>query len=523
MVVCKNCGEQLPDNMKFCTRCGTPVEREEKKKGKDSRKEHKKGSPTPEKKGVGYLFIWILALAIVFAVTSGLLYILLTGTFLGTEEIPEEQESSVEELREEEPIPEDDSVEMEIVVRENVSSSPKPSETAAPKPQYTPDSGIDIPYLQRVLVYLGEQNVQENGEYDYSTEQALLAQLPDREIIKNNCIDAKVVNALDEKLQGQRGLSPCTSTVKTKAELYPVPTEELKYDGSLPYKGEEIKYVQAALTEMNYTGITMNGIYDSATEDAVKRFQKAHSMNASGVVDTQTLNEITTALPQWRQRQAEATATPKPATTVPASTPVHTQPPTVQSTPTPTVEPAPSPSTAPQPVPASTDGYLTISQVSASSELYVDEIEEYPAECVCDQNLETAWQEGVDGYGVDEYLTFCMDPGTEITGFFIINGFSKSERLFYANGAVTKIKLVSGDQSCVVDITRSAETYSTTGYTYELDTPMVCDGILRVYIVEVREGENFDDSGFTELWFMGNTEGDGLMELPGEPETGESP
>lgn len=85
------------------------------------------------------------------------------------------------------------------------------------------------------------------------------------------------------------------------ADQYPIPERTLYYDAENPLTGDDVKYVQAALTEMEYSGITLSGEYDSATEDAVIRFQENHNLVVDGRAGQQTIGELTESLDAWRQ------------------------------------------------------------------------------------------------------------------------------------------------------------------------------------------------------------------------------
>lgn len=85
------------------------------------------------------------------------------------------------------------------------------------------------------------------------------------------------------------------------ADQYPIPARTLYYDADNPLTGDDVKYVQAALTEMEYSGITLNGVYDSATEDAVIRFQENHNLIVDGRAGEQTIGELQESLSAWRE------------------------------------------------------------------------------------------------------------------------------------------------------------------------------------------------------------------------------
>ena len=84
------------------------------------------------------------------------------------------------------------------------------------------------------------------------------------------------------------------------ADDYPVPSQTL----SLNSYGDEVRYVQAALMELDYDGIVIDGDYGQYTKAAVERFQRNHNMQATGVVDSATVQELQDALVVWRRNHS---------------------------------------------------------------------------------------------------------------------------------------------------------------------------------------------------------------------------
>ena len=97
------------------------------------------------------------------------------------------------------------------------------------------------------------------------------------------------------------GADPYTITAETRADrsLYPRPERTLER-GS---QGEDVKYVQAMLVVMNYDGVVVDGDFGQATEAALMRWQKNHSLTQTGVVDADTLQQLETAETEWLLRE----------------------------------------------------------------------------------------------------------------------------------------------------------------------------------------------------------------------------
>ena len=101
--------------------------------------------------------------------------------------------------------------------------------------------------------------------------------------------------------KAQSGADPYTITAETRADrsLYPRPERTLER-GS---QGEDVKYVQAMLVVMNYDGVVVDGDFGQATEAALMRWQKNHSLTQTGVVDADTLQQLEAAETAWLLRE----------------------------------------------------------------------------------------------------------------------------------------------------------------------------------------------------------------------------
>lgn len=101
--------------------------------------------------------------------------------------------------------------------------------------------------------------------------------------------------------KAQSGADPYTITAETRADrsLYPRPERTLQ-QGS---QGEDVKYVQAMLAVMNYDGVVVDGDFGQATEAALMRWQKNHSLTQTGVVDADTLQQLEAAETEWLLRE----------------------------------------------------------------------------------------------------------------------------------------------------------------------------------------------------------------------------
>ena len=87
------------------------------------------------------------------------------------------------------------------------------------------------------------------------------------------------------------------------ADSYPVPRRVISYDPECWTCGRDVCFVQAALIEMNYDGVAVNGVFDWGTQAALKRFQRNHELPQTGVVDADMAEKLGYYLQIWRAKQ----------------------------------------------------------------------------------------------------------------------------------------------------------------------------------------------------------------------------
>lgn len=85
-----------------------------------------------------------------------------------------------------------------------------------------------------------------------------------------------------------------------------------------------------------------------------------------------------------------------------------------------------------------------ITAINASSTL-MQENYDYSANNLIDHNNSTAWCDGIDGDGIGETLTFIFEEESPISEINILNGYCKSEDLYYKNSRIKKLTLIFDD------------------------------------------------------------------------------
>jgi len=84
---------------------------------------------------------------------------------------------------------------------------------------------------------------------------------------------------------------------------------------------------------------------------------------------------------------------------------------------------------------------------TASSELNANGKNTYFAKNAHDLSYETAWVEGVTGYGIGEFMEYHVKPeNPRITEIIIVNGYVKSDNAWKNNSRVKKLKMYIDDK-----------------------------------------------------------------------------
>jgi hypothetical protein len=131
---------------------------------------------------------------------------------------------------------------------------------------------------------------------------------------------------------------------------------------------------------------------------------------------------------------------------------------------------------------------------SASSFLTYKEIE-YTANFINDFNMETAWTEGVDGDGINEWVEIKLHWPDKVNGIIIENGYKKTKELYYENNRPKTIEIeLTGYESFIVEL----EDEFTESYYLEL--PKVYDAIgVKITILDVYKGSKYKDTCISEI------------------------
>ncbi len=151
--------------------------------------------------------------------------------------------------------------------------------------------------------------------------------------------DPELRHALKPAPLGEESKTPISTPEPTATPAYsstgmpPQPFRTLK-KGS---EGEDVFWLQKKLTELGYYNGAVTGTFLGGTQKAVKAFQKANSIYASGEANEKTLTALYADVLFTPTPAPTFTPTPTPS---PTFTPMPTYAPSLSPTPTQTAEPA---------------------------------------------------------------------------------------------------------------------------------------------------------------------------------------
>ncbi len=138
--------------------------------------------------------------------------------------------------------------------------------------------------------------------------------------------------------------------------------------------------------------------------------------------------------------------------------------------------------------------------VEVSSEL--DSVK-YGKKLIADLNAATAWNEGVEGLGEGETITWRYKEEKWIYGMAILPGYQKNEDIYYKNGAPIELLLEVGGKimRCELDTYKPDFSNPTASMRYvDFPEPILADEVT-VTIETVREGTKYEDTCISELFF----------------------
>jgi len=119
------------------------------------------------------------------------------------------------------------------------------------------------------------------------------------------------VYAVDPNYMNWQGKTVYNACIDMMGLAYPELTEENSAALKSGTEGDDVFAMQQRLAELGYLTVEYTGMYGEVTMEAVKAFQKANGLTATGEADAETLTVLYSAEAKAADG-AEATATPEP-------------------------------------------------------------------------------------------------------------------------------------------------------------------------------------------------------------------
>lgn len=120
----------------------------------------------------------------------------------------------------------------------------------------------------------------------------------------------------------------------------------------------------------------------------------------------------------------------------------------------------------------------------------------YTPEFLVDKDVNTAWVEGSDGDGKGEWLYFSSEEPFNLYDISLINGYAKSERLYYRNNRVKEIE--------IIDSSGKSEYLHLEDNNMNLQRLVVnFEGVtsLKIVVRDIYKGSHYNDLCISELRF----------------------
>ena len=186
-----------------------------------------------------------------------------------------------------------------------------------------------------------------------------------------------------------------------------------------------------------------------------------------------------------------------------------TTPPEKEEVVTPTSEPTPEPTATPTPTPELTAALIDASEVNlegfnevifdsavASSVIQQEKVSNDPIYAF-DDDIQTSWQEGVDGSGIGESIVGYFSESCKVKYLMFRLGNWKTDRYFYGNNRPSCLRIQMEDFSTEINFPdKYQEFWVELSYPYETE-------YLSLTIEGVHAGTSWDDTPITDVRAFG--------------------
>jgi hypothetical protein len=136
--------------------------------------------------------------------------------------------------------------------------------------------------------------------------------------------------------------------------------------------------------------------------------------------------------------------------------------------------------------------------LAASSILAADGSNTYVVDNLADNNLTTAWSEGVGNPGLGEWVRFEFGKTVRVDRIEIANGYQKDSQRFRGNPRIRTLQIDYSDGS-----SQLVNLYDITGYQY-VTTSSRATTYIKLTIISVYPGDKWEDTSLSEIRFFGS-------------------
>ncbi len=149
---------------------------------------------------------------------------------------------------------------------------------------------------------------------------------------------------------------------------------------------------------------------------------------------------------------------------------------------------------------------------TASSELTSQGTNTYSSKNAHDLSYETAWVEGVSGYGIGEFIEYHVKAeNPRITEIIIVNGYVKSDNAWKNNSRVKELKVYIDDKPYAIlqlEDTKAEQHFKVDpiGYGDRENSELLKkkpEFTIKFEIAGIYPGLKWDDTAITEIYFNG--------------------
>ncbi len=149
---------------------------------------------------------------------------------------------------------------------------------------------------------------------------------------------------------------------------------------------------------------------------------------------------------------------------------------------------------------------------TTSSALAAQKENNYDAKNISDSSYQTAWIEGVKGYGIGETVAFKFPPGhPRITKVIIANGYIKDKNTWKNNSRVKQLKMYVNNKPFAIlnlEDVYAEQTFKIPTIGYERGVILdkkdnVQPDSIKFEILSVYKGDKYKDTAITEIYFDG--------------------